>query len=195
MSSGQHGIVVNPSKDFQRDAAFFTAGVGNTPAEENNYKPEDNLDEENWRQALEISKPLDLPSPAKVAEATNPTEKPLTTPDVASNSPNHFSTTPDFPNFKPPEDNTPKLGQIATIENSINLPEVKKSASYNPDSIKTTGDKLESSSIAEIDNAINELNQTGNLTNFYEEIRSMTEVNLNNSFNRQLYQGNTKGDK
>ncbi|MBQ3292886.1 hypothetical protein IJG93_01065 [Candidatus Saccharibacteria bacterium] len=198
MDNGHRGIVINPTSDFQHDVGFFTPGVGNTPAENNDYKPEDNLDEENWQQALDISKPVDLPDPTKatgdsgMAEAKNPSEKPPIAPGV---EPKHPAGIPELPNFKPPEDAGPKLGQIATIENSINLPEVKKSSSYNPDSIKTTGDKLETSSITEVDNAIAELSQTGNLSNFYEEIRNMTETNLDNSFNRKLYQNNTGGDK
>ena len=188
MNNGQHGKVIQPSGDFKQGTAFFTAGVGNTSAEDNNYQPENNLDEENWAEALDISKPLDMPSPAEVAK----------TPEIDSASQEtskNPETPPELPNFKPPEDTEPKLGEITTIEHSINLPEVKKQASYNPDSIKTTGDKLEQSSITEVDNAINELNQTGNLSNFYEEIRSMTEVNLNNSFNRKLYQIDAEGNK
>ena len=59
MDNGHRGIVINPTSDFQHDVGFFTPGVGNTPAENNDYKPEDNLDEENWQQALDISKPED----------------------------------------------------------------------------------------------------------------------------------------
>ena len=192
MDNGQHGIVIKPTNGVGQYADFFTAGVGNTPAEDNSYKPEDNLDEENWQQSLEISAPLHMPTPAEAAklpelpeqEPKNTSEAPIKTPKI-----------PEFPNFSPPEDANSKLGEITTIENSINLPEVKKQSSYNPDSIKTTGDKLEKSSIAEVDNAITELSQTGNLSNFYEEIRSMTEVNLNNSFNRKLYQNNAEGNK
>ena len=192
MDNGQHGTVIKPTSDIERDAAFFTAGVGNTPAEDNTYKSEDNLDEENWKQALDISKPVGIPNPTEAAKLP---ESPEPGPKNTSEPPVKTPKIPDFPNFKPPEDNESKLGEITTIENSINLPEVKKSSSYNPDSIKTTGDKLETSSITEVDNAITELNQTGNLSNFYEEIRSMTEANLNNSFNRKLYQDNTGENK
>lgn len=176
MDNGHRGIVINPTSDFQHDANFFTPGVGDTPAENNDYKPEDNLDEENWQKALDISKPTDMPSPTKVVETSE-------------------QDTPELPNFTPPETSESKLGQITTIENSINMPEVRKESNYNPGSIKTTGDKLEKSSIIEVDNAITELNQTGNLSNFYDEIRSMTEVNLNNSFNRKLYQDDAGGSK
>ena len=199
MDNGQRGIVIQPSDGFKKpDEGFFTPGVGNAPAEANDFQPENNLDEENWQQALDISKPVHLPSPTKITEITEVAKNSETAAGVSSEKPpitevsesKPLTSVPEFPNFKPPEDKGPELGQIATIENSINLPEVRKESNYNPDSIKTTGDKLEKSSITEVDNAITELNQTGNLGNFYEEIRSMTEVNLNNSFNRKLYQDN-----
>ena len=198
MDNGQRGITIKPSDGFKKpDEGFFTPGVGNIPAEDNTYKPEDNLDEENWQKALDISKPVDLPSPTEATGNSDITEakeseKP---PIIPETDPKHPTDIPKLPNFNLPKEEDPKLGQIATLENSINLPEVKKSSSYNPDSIKTTGDKLETSSITEVDNAIAELSQTGNLSNFYEEIRNMTETNLDNSFNRKLYQNNTGGDK
>ena len=198
MDNGQHGIVVKPSDGFKNpDEGFFTPGVGNSPAEANDVQPENNLDEENWQQALNISKPLDMPSPSKIAEAVKIAESVNATEaaNIQPPTPEQPANIPKLPDFKPPENNAPELGQITTIENSINLPEVKKQQGYNPNNIKTTGDKLERSSIAEVDSAITELNQTGNLSNFYEEIRSMTEVNLNNSFNRKLYQDNPGGDK
>ena len=188
MDNGQHGIVIKPTNGAGQYTDFFTAGVGNTPAEDNNYKPEDNLDEENWQKALDISKPLDMPSPTKIANIPETKELGKESSVASETESQRSAGVPELPNFKPLEGSEPQLGQIATIEKSIDLPEVKKNSSYNPDSIKTTGDKLETSSIAEVDNAITELGQTGNLSNFYEEIRSMTEVNLNNSFNRKLYQ-------
>ena len=192
MDNGHRGIVINPTSDFQHDASFFTAGVGDTPAEDNNYKPEDNLDEENWQKALNISKPVNIPSPTNITETVGDLE---TKTGEATPTPERLPNTAKLPNLNPPENKEPKLGEIATIENSISLPEAKKQPGYNPDSIKTTGDKLEKSSITEVDNAITELNQTGNLSNFYEEIRNMTETNLNNSFNRKLYQDDAGGNK
>lgn len=125
--------------------------------------PEDNLNQENW-EALGALRP----------EITAPKESINLPPADTDNL------------LKTPE-TIAELGQITTLENAINVTPVAGQPTYNPDNIKTSGDRLEKSSIAEIDTAVEQLNQTGNLSDFYEEIRGMTEVNLNNSFNRKLY--------
>ena len=154
-----------------------------------NLTPDDDLNQENWQKSLEISAPIDMPSPEQIAgmgvaeTAQMPSEKtPLA--DVPTNlkdqdaptsapTPNHFDT-----------HSSPALGQITAISSPTitdTLP------GYHPENIRTAGDHLEKSALAEINAATDKLNQTGNLSDFYDEIRNMTEVNLNNSFNRKLY--------
>lgn len=142
---------------------------------------DDNLNAENWQRSLEISSPVDMPKPEVVAASE------ALIPEAVSKNP---AISPEaIQKINQPEATT-ELGQITTIENAMSVAPVAKQLSYNPTNIRTTGDHLEKSSIAEIDNAISELNQTGDLSNFYNEIRgegSMLEANLDNSFNRKLY--------
>ena len=137
---------------------------------------DDNLNLENWQESLKEAVPAGMPTPEELG----------TSEDIA--------TTEDAGLYSAETLNTPdasELGQITPIEQpktvTENLPQ-----NYNPVNIKTTGDKLEKSTIPEIDNIITELNQTGNLSNFYDEIRGtdekpgMMETNLKNSYNRKL---------
>lgn len=203
--------------DYGQNNGFFTAGVGLSPSEANDFEPENNLDEENWQRSLEISAPVDLPTPPSTqdmatgipntptpiyssgANSTEPKEKldSLGTPNTLSGSLNSFGqrtsnnieTVPTALQKESSIENT-KMGQITTIANALSVAPVANQPSYNPEYIKTTGDRLDKTSIAEIDKSINELTQTGNLNNFYNEIRgegSMLEANLHNSFNRKLY--------
>lgn len=141
---------------------------------------ENSLNEENWQRSLEISTPVDLPAPEKIAENTVNQE---------------IATTEDAGLYSAENVSTPKeqeLGQITPIDQPKPATELTGPQKYNPTNIKTTGDKLEKSTIPEVDNIINELNQTGNLNNFYDEIRGtdekpgMMETNLENSYGRKL---------
>lgn len=180
------------------------------PGQHDNFEiKDDNLNAENWQRSLEISTPVDLPTPEKLAAVT---EAIYSTPEPAEINPASAETTPtayEAPiisseaSTAAPEQFQPQpqaqmgpqipteLGQITSISAPINTP--SQNQSYNPVNIKTTGDKLEKSSITEVDNAISQLNQTGNLSDFYDQIRGMTEVNLNNSFNRKLGDNSLSG--
>ena len=125
--------------------------------------PEDNKNQGNW-EALGAIKPEIITPKESINLPPTDVDNLLRTPESAT-----------------------ELGQITTLENAISVAPVAEHPTYNPDNIKTSGDRLEKSSIIEVDTAIEQLNQTGNLSDFYEEIRGMTEVNLNNSFNRKLY--------
>ncbi len=165
----------------------------------------DDFNAETWQKSLDISAPTGMPSPeslnsvgplnfAESSESANPaTMNPTETsgPTEANNSGTVVSTPENVSQSEPAN----PLGQITTIENAISTTPMASQPSYEPSNIRTTGDRLEKSSIEEIDKAINELSQTGNLNNFYNEIRgegSMLETNLSNSFNRKLYD---KGEK
>lgn len=52
--------------------------------------------------------------------------------------------------------------------------------------IRTDGDRIARSALVEIEKAEEKLNQTGNVSDFYEEVRNMMEKNLENSYNRKL---------
>lgn len=169
--------------------------VGNILPEAN-AESNNGLDEKEWQRALEISTPAGMPTPENLTKtelaSTEDTE--LFTPENSAPdglAPDN-STTPDKIAPQAPE-NPYKLGQITPITPiDPNQPVKIPSQKYNAANIKTTGDKLEKSTIPEIDNLIDELNQTGDLNNFYDEIRGtdekpgMMEANLHNSFNRKL---------
>lgn len=137
------------------------------------------LNTENWQESLKEATPAGMPTPEELGASE----------DIA--------TTEDAGLYSAEEPLTPdalELGQITPVDQ----PQMPKTTTditpqkYNPVNIRTTGDKLEKSTIPEIDNIITELNQTGNLNNFYDEIRGtdekpgMMEINLKNSYNRQL---------
>ena len=151
---------------------YFTAGEGNISPDVN-AEPDNSLDEKEWQRALEISAPVDLP----------PIEAPTASPQLEPAKAGTFNT------------ETPiELGQITPITPPIDSTKSETPSKYNSTNIRTTGDRLAKTSISEINSAINELNQTGNLSNFYDEIRGtdekagMMEANLHNSFGRKLGQ-------
>ena len=177
---------------------YFTAGVGNFSPEVND-EPENSLDEKEWQKALEISTPVGMP----------PLEKPQDTTEAIISGP-QTEQTEQPSQTESPEPALPTslsesgLGQIVPsdiIPKNQQTPDSAHQSKYNPVNIKTTGDKLEKSTIPEIDNVINELNQTGDLTNFYDEIRGtdekpgMFDANIGNSFNRKLGQDQSSGQQ
>lgn len=58
-------------------------------------------------------------------------------------------------------------------------------ASFNRAAFKT-GDKLDPNGVKEIDKAIANLGQTGNVADFYDTAREAMEANIDNSFGRKL---------
>ncbi len=147
------------------------------------------LNEENWQKSLEISQPVNMPAPEKFEKV----ETPVTVPEAPAKTP---EAAPIASSFERPavNDQSPALGQIVPTGNQNALSVTR--VNYNPVNIRTTGDHLEKTTMEEIGNVIEKLNQTGDLNNFYEEIRgegSMLEANLNNSFNRKLYHEDNEG--
>lgn len=149
------------------------------------------LNQDDWQRSLEISAPTSLPTPEALQEKANDffTEE-NTVGNFPGTSGNENTEEPPVVDSQPPETpaNPDELGQITPI--STPAPTLSsENKSFNSSNIRTTGDHLEKSTIPEIDSAISELNQTGNLNNFYDEIRgegSMLDANLRNSFNRKL---------
>lgn len=169
------GIFSSSASEAPEGQAFFTPGVGNEPPENNNIEPEINLDEENWQKALDISTLVGMPTPEQVApkaenQAESPTDTANTSTELASDAPKDPAT----------------LGQITSIASPNPSQDTVKP--YNPANIKTSGDYLDKNSLAEIERIKEKLNQDGDLNSFYDHTRDLTEVNLNNSFSRKLYQ-------
>ncbi len=74
------------------------------------------------------------------------------------------------------------LGEIVDLNPSIMQPaqqpaqDVSAALAFNEALIRTDGDHIAKSAIKEIDNAKNELNQTGDIFNFYDKARDMGET-------------------
>lgn len=183
MDYGQHKSdsrvagIFSGTNQYQEPAEnpYFTAGVGNQPADQNDYEKENNLDEENWQRSLEISAPVDLPSPEQIKDKQeNKSPTPISSEQLRETT------------------KAPEFGEIISISPNTSNSATAATRKYNPTSIRTTGDRLEKSAITEVDNAFNELDQTRDLNNFYNEIRGtdevpgMYEVNLGNSYNRKI---------
>lgn len=172
--------------DIGRSKAIFSS----------NPDLENSLNEENWQKSLEVSKPVDLPAPEKFEE----TETPVITSEIASSVPETPAKAPEAIPIassleRPASSEKPlALGQIVSMSPEINQAVTR--VNYNPANIRTTGDRLEKTTLFEVNKVVEKLSQTGDLNNFYEEIRGedgMLEANLNNSFNRKLYGEDDKG--
>ena len=155
---------------------YFTAGVGNQPADQNDYEKENNLDEENWQRSLEISTPVDLPSPEQI----NKREAYESPAPIASEVSREAPKKPEFGEIIPINPNIPKpAAEVAT-------------GKHNHANIRVIGDHLEKSAITEIENAFSELDQTRNLSPFYDEIRGtggeegMSDALLDNTYKRKI---------
>lgn len=100
--------------------------------------------------------------------------------------------------------NSPELGRVVNLEmppgtspeqasdDQITQPSAPVSsekdapqASAGRHAIRTT-DRLNEGGIKNIDDAINKLNQDGNISDFYDLARNMMEENLENSYQRKL---------
>ncbi|MBR3324091.1 hypothetical protein IKG24_00935 [Candidatus Saccharibacteria bacterium] len=185
--------------DNGRTNAIFSNSEPNNP-----IQPE-GLDEKDWQRSLEISAPADMPTPEALQEKANDFfTKENTVSNFSDSSEQTATENQNIPENQPSESQPlenlsqpNELGQITTIA-APSITPTSENKSFNTAKIKTTGDHLEKSTIPEIDRAINELNQTGNLNNFYDEIRGeggMTDANLNNSFNRKLGDNQSTGGK
>lgn len=138
----------------------------------------DNLNAEEWQRSLEISAPAGMPSPEQILPKTETVEESTEVP---------MDNTTDTPTEPMPDIPTePMLGQITPV--TMPNPPHNSVKPYNPTNIKTTGDYLDKGSLAEIEKLEEKLNQDGDLNSFYDHTRELTEVNLDNSFSRKLYQ-------
>ena len=149
----------------QSEQPFFTAGVGNAPASENSSK--NNLDLTNDATSWNV-------------ETRHTTERHGELGGRAIQS-------AEFQPFQTQE-SLPALGEIVDTEpvrQAAPLPQAEQ-FSYIPTEIITEGDHISVKTVNQVENELNMLSQTGNIADFYDDIRSMMEVNLENSYHRKL---------
>lgn len=149
----------------QSEQPFFTAGVGNAPVSENISK--DNLDLTNNSTSWNI-------------ETRHTTEHhgELGGRAIRSAELQPFQT----------QESLPALGEIIDTEpvrQSSPSAQIEQS-SYIPTEIITEGDHISAKTVNQVENELNRLSQTGNIADFYDDIRNMMEANLENSYHRKL---------
>ena len=150
-----------------------------------NPEMDDNLNTENWQESLKEAVPAGMPTPEQILPKTE-TEFTGEEPPVTETSAIGTPTKEDRAVAFTPEELNPALGQITPV--TMPNPPHNTVKPYNPTNIKTTGDYLDKGSLAEIEKLEEKLNQDGDLNSFYDQTRELTEVNLDNSFARKLYQ-------
>ena len=182
--------IFSGSNQYQQSVGspYFTAGEGDAPVSAVNVAMPPQT------QAPEVPITSEIPPAPAAPETTMTLETPPAVPEIPA--------APVPESLEPLAKNPYELGQITPVtsanppktdaKNFTPTPIPEPFQKYNKNNIRTTGDHLEKSAISEVDNVINELNQTGDLNSFYNEIRGtdetpgMMEVNLGNSFNRKL---------
>lgn len=118
------------------------------------------LNSENWQKSLEISKPVDLPAPEKIA-STKDTE--LTTPETP---------VPEGPATLENPASSDQLGQITPVASpSQSLPTAPTTYQDEISPIRIDGDRMSKSGIEKVDRALEELGQDRLLSPFYDKIR------------------------
>lgn len=144
-----------------QDNIYFTPGVGNLPASQNQEViPNLNIDESAWKQ---------------------PERDPR---DIGGNVISSMEAT--ITDQSPSQE--PKMGEVVSLEPAKPSEPISDAALANVDvgAIRTEGDHLAKGALPEVYKAETELSQTGNASNFYRTARGMMEANLNSSYNRKL---------
>ena len=144
---------------------------------------EENLNTDNWGQTQKDSDSLpNIPSP------NNPSSS-LKNEAIVS-LPEQEHTIVSSPQQENAIFTTPKeasLGQVVPLEPMGMSPATLAGFStVNLKAIRTDGDHLGKTAIAEVNQVIEKLAQTGDVSSFYDEARAMTGANLENSFNRKI---------
>lgn len=110
----------------------------------------------------------------------------------------------EFPQTSNPENNTsvesvpelatspnaPKLGKIITLTPE---PKTTETKSFDQTVLSIKGDRITKESVIEAKKLENKLSQDGDVSNFYDNAREMTDATLKNSFGRQLYSNKSEG--
>ena len=170
MDYGQKG---QPSDEPQ----FFTAGVGDIPADQNLYGAEDNLDLTNET----ISWAPDRDARSLGNKAIFSTKESAPQDGVISSEQLHEMV-----------DLAPPPGFPTSNLDSSDVAPAPTAISFNPKLIRTDGDRISRTAILEVNNVISKLSQTGNAADFYASVRGdadhpgMVRSNLKNSYNREV---------
>ncbi len=150
----------------------------------NGYNQKSNdFDIESWQKSLEISAPLDMPMPENCTKVETPIVSSETPTISTEEAPSLESVATESADTKTvaTDAEAPALGQITPVGKQSSQAVAR--VNYNPANIRMSGDRLDKATMAEISNVENQLSQTHDLSNFYEEIRGeggMLETNLNN---------------
>ena len=153
----------------QPQDSFFTSGVGTNDVDNNSFDSEKNLDLSN--QSVEWSNPAER-NPENVGIAAIES---LGLQNTSPENKDHDISTTELE--MPPNATT----EESPIENSDEQIAPEQNLSF----IKTEK-VLSKDAVREISKEINKFNRDGNATNFYEETRRMMEINLKNSYGREL---------
>lgn len=156
---------------------FFTPGVGDIPVSQNTFEAENNLDLTNnqasWNQGETYQNARNLGNTA------------ISTPDTLGHKEQDY--------LQPQSHETVEVTTPPNIRLSDEITEgATNVVHFDPKLIRTDGDRIEKSALAEVDNVISELNQTGNAADFYATVRGddshpgMVRANLKNSYNREV---------
>ena len=143
--------------------AYFTAGVGNIPANQN---PEDipnlNIDQSVWspeRNLKEVGS--NIISLAEERQGLDPNQS--------------------------QDQTSPDMGKIIPLEPATSKRTPSEvAADINPSAVYTEGDHIAKSALIEVRRAESEFFQTGNASSFYDNTRNLMEANLDNSWGRKL---------
>ena len=151
---------MNNGQNNQSENAYFTPGVGNLPVNQNQETiPNLNINESVWRPERDHR-------------------------DIGENVISSMEIT----QSDQPQDQNPEMGKIIPLE-PTRPPEPAReetSKTANVEVIRTEGDRISKAALSEVRRTEVEFAQTGNASNFYDEVRSMMEANLDNSYNRKL---------
>lgn len=168
MDYGQKG----QSKDT--DPAFFTAGVGNIPAEQNTFEAENNLD---------LTNQADTWAPERNHQTIGSRAM-----NLSRQSESHITREELEERFRDVIDLAPPPTPAPEVEGAAQ----PVTTTFSVTDIRTEGDHINSAAIREVDSTLLKLSQTGNISDFYATIRGddnhpgMVRANLKNSFNREV---------
>lgn len=173
---------------------FFTAGQGTADPNQNTFNPENNLDLSgfgaSWgvtpeRDSRSIGNRAISSSAEPVFSASSEAPQTVITPNYAPTMPPAAETASRAgfyaPNMAPA---TPELGQIVTLTPPASSPSAPEYAM--PDlHVDQKSDRIAPAAIREVKQAEAALSQTGDIGAFYDQIRSMSDLYLSNSYNRK----------
>ena len=167
---------------------FFTTGQGTNSNQVNDFEPEKNFDlthQPEWGTINEASSDSEISGSEQNAIPSEQTIDPVQSETVIAYN-NHHS--PD------------NLGKVIELElppgsesstTGIDRTLDKAPATQSLHNVRTTGDKLETSGIREIDNVIERLSSNDDTADFYETVRGsngndgMVKSHLLNSFGKE----------